>query len=415
MVERRKSPRLKRSSSRSSFSDGDEIRNMDLTDEDEEIEPVVKSPKPVSKKSVITRTVTACCMICAYLIMLRMGHFYCILAGACTQVELYRELVNVRYVPAKERSMPWFRSLQWGWFWVAMLWVYGEALHNFCLERKELRSFTGVTENFDSVVFIMYCVLFVSSVLSMRKSMVRFQISQYMWSLVIILLVVVQCKFFASYTLKGLFWFFFPMATVVMNDVSAYFCGITMGRKYIKSVFLKLSPNKTWEGFLGAGFLTMIFSFFFPVLLSKFRWLTCPAETLSILPFPPAMKQCQVNPIFLAKDYVVPLFGGFTVRLLPIQLHGLAYGLFASVIAPFGGFFASAIKRAYDLKDFDNFFPGHGGMMDRMDCQLFMMAFTSFHYQYFIMPLKPTVEYILSQVASLSPEDKAKLLAGLAG
>ena len=166
---------------------------------------------------------------------------------------------------------------------------------------------------------------------------------------------------------------------------------------------------------MGAGFLTMIFSFFFPVLLSKFRWLTCPAETLSILPFPPAMKQCQVNPIFLAKDYVVPLFGGFTVRLLPIQLHGLAYGLFASVIAPFGGFFASAIKRAYDLKDFDNFFPGHGGMMDRMDCQLFMMAFTSFHYQYFIMPLKPTVEYILSQVASLSPEDKAKLLAGLAG
>jgi phosphatidate cytidylyltransferase len=249
----------------------------------------------------------------------------------------------------------------------------------------------------------------------MRKRMVRFQISQYMWSLVIILLVVVQCKLFASYTLKGLFWFFFPMATVVMNDVSAYFCGITMGRKYIKSVFLRLSPNKTWEGFLGAGVLTLIFSFFFPVLLSKYRWLACPAEVISIFPFPPAMQECQVHPIFLPKDYVVPLLGGFTVKLLPIQLHGLAYGLFASVIAPFGGFFASAIKRAYDLKDFDNFFPGHGGMMDRMDCQLFMMAFTSFHYQYFIMPLKPTVEHILSQVANLSPDERARLLAGLGG
>lgn len=413
MVERtRKSPRLRKSVSRSSFSDGDEMRNL-TEDESDTEEIAVKSPKKVSKKSVVTRTITACAMICAYLVMLRAGHFYCILAGACTQVELYRELVNVRYVPAKERSMPWFRSLQWGWFWMAMLWVYGEALHSFCLEKKELRGFTTITEHFDSVVFIMYCVLFVFSVLSMRKSMVRFQISQYMWSLVIILLVVVQCKFFASYTLKGLFWFFFPMATVVMNDVSAYFCGITMGRKYIKSVFLKLSPNKTWEGFLGAGVLTLIFSFFFPVLLSKFRWLTCPAEVMSIFPFPPAMQECQVNPIFLPRDYVMPLFGGFTVNLLPIQLHGLAYGIFASVIAPFGGFFASAIKRAYDLKDFDNFFPGHGGMMDRMDCQLFMMAFTSFHYQYFIMPLKPTVEHILSQVANLTPDERARLLAGL--
>lgn len=416
MVERR-SPRLRKVvTSRSSFSDGEEIRNLTEEEEDSETETdVVKSPKKVSKKSVVTRTITACVMICTYLVMLRAGHFYCILAGACTQVELYRELVNVRYVPAKERSMPWFRSLQWGWFWMAMLWVYGEALHSFCQERKELRSFTAITEHFDSVVFIMYCILFVSSVLSMRKRMVRFQISQYMWSLVIILLVVVQCKFFASYTLKGLFWFFFPMATVVMNDVSAYFCGITMGRKYIKSVFLRLSPNKTWEGFLGAGVLTLIFSFFFPVLLSKYRWLACPAEVISIFPFPPAMQECQVHPIFLPKDYVVPLLGGFTVKLLPIQLHGLAYGLFASVIAPFGGFFASAIKRAYDLKDFDNFFPGHGGMMDRMDCQLFMMAFTSFHYQYFIMPLKPTVEHILSQVANLSPDERARLLAGLGG
>ena len=209
-----------------------------------------------------------------------------------------------------------------------------------------------------------------------------------------------------------MFWFFFPMATVVMNDVSAYFCGITMGRKYIKSVFLSLSPNKTWEGFLGAGVLTLIFSFFFPVLLSKFQWLVCPAETLSIWPFPPAMQGCEVNPIFLPQNYVfaVPIFGSVPFTLLPIQLHGLSYGVFASLIAPFGGFFASAIKRAYSLKDFDNFMPGHGGMMDRMDCQLFMMAFTSFHYQYFIMPLKPTVDALLNQIVHLNAVERAQLV-----
>jgi phosphatidate cytidylyltransferase len=69
---------------------------------------------------------------------------------------------------------------------------------------------------------------------------------------------------------------------------------------------------------------------------------------------------------------------------LPIQLHGLVFGLFASLVAPFGGFFASAIKRAYGKKDFDSFMPGHGGMMDRMDCQLIMIMFTSFYLSTFI-------------------------------
>ena len=54
----------------------------------------------------------------------------------------------------------------------------------------------------------------------------------------------------------------------------------------------------------------------------------------------------------------------------PLQIHGLSLGLFASVVAPFGGFFASALKRAYGLKDFDGLIPGHGGVMDRFDCQV---------------------------------------------
>ncbi len=44
--------------------------------------------------------------------------------------------------------------------------------------------------------------------------------------------------------------------------------------------------------------------------------------------------------------------------------------LFASVIAPFGGFFASGFKRGFKIKDFGDSIPGHGGMTDRMDCQV---------------------------------------------
>ena len=38
------------------------------------------------------------------------------------------------------------------------------------------------------------------------------------------------------------------------------------------------------------------------------------------------------------------------VAIMPVQWHALALGLFASIIAPFGGFFASGFKRAFKIK-----------------------------------------------------------------
>lgn len=60
--------------------------------------------------------------------------------------------------------------------------------------------------------------------------------------------------------------------------------------------------------------------------------------------------------------------------------------LYASIFAPFGGFFASALKRAADIKDFASWIPGHGGLTDRVDCQLFMAAFTYVYYSYITQP-----------------------------
>lgn len=53
----------------------------------------------------------------------------------------------------------------------------------------------------------------------------------------------------------------------------------------------------------------------------------------------------------------------------PFQFHALVMAVFASLVAPFGGFFASGFKRAFNIKDFGQSIPGHGGMTDRMDCQ----------------------------------------------
>lgn len=64
---------------------------------------------------------------------------------------------------------------------------------------------------------------------------------------------------------------------------------------------------------------------------------------------------------------------------------------FASLIAPFGGFFASGLKRAFNIKDFGQSIPGHGGMTDRMDCQFLMGLFASIYYQSFIKVKKKCV------------------------
>ena len=44
-------------------------------------------------------------------------------------------------------------------------------------------------------------------------------------------------------------------------------------------------------------------------------------------------------------------------------------GVFASLIAPFGGFFASGFKRAFRIKDFGDLIPGHGGLMGKLFIQ----------------------------------------------
>jgi CDP-diglyceride synthetase len=58
-----------------------------------------------------------------------------------------------------------------------------------------------------------------------------------------------------------------------------------------------------------------------------------------------------------------------TLHYAPFQIHSLVMATFASLVAPFGGFFASGFKRAFNIKDFGHSIPGHGGMTDRMDCQ----------------------------------------------
>jgi phosphatidate cytidylyltransferase len=159
--------------------------------------------------------------------------------------------------------------------------------------------------------------------------------------------------------------------------MTAYFFGFFFGRTQL----IRLSPKKTWEGFLGAFVSTFVFAFVFSGFLAKFPYMTCPVNNLSTSAY--SQVSCSPNWVFIPKTIdigatalilirrLVPSSRFTTLSYLPVQLHALVLAAFASLVAPFGGFFASGFKRAFKIKDFADSIPGHGGITDRMDCQVF--------------------------------------------
>jgi len=178
-----------------------------------------------------------------------------------------------------------------------------------------------------------------------------------------------QSALIASNIFKGLVWFVLPATLVICNDITAYIFGRMFGRTPLSS----LSPKKTWEGAFGAFISTMLFSLLISKVLINFDFFLCPIKEIHAIPF--LRTSCDTSQ--LAKDvsftFAVPFSSNYNFTLQQIQLHALVLALFSSIIAPLGGLFASGFKRAVKIKDFANTIPGHGGITDRMDCQILMV------------------------------------------
>ncbi|XP_038972147.1 phosphatidate cytidylyltransferase 1-like isoform X3 [Phoenix dactylifera] len=252
---------------------------------------------------------------------------------------------------------------------------------------------------------------FVWFILTLKKKMYKYQFSQYAWTHMILLTVFVQSSFTVANIFEGIFWFLLPASLIVINDIAAYFFGFFFGR----TPLIKLSPKKTWEGFIGALGTTMFSAFVLANLMGRFQWLTCPRKDLST-----GWLHCDPGPMFKPEYYPLPgwvshWFPWKEVPILPVQWHALALGLFASIIAPFGGFFASGFKRAFKFKDFGDSIPGHGGITDRMDCQMVMAVFAYIYHQSFVMPQSFSVEMILDQILRNLTFEEQQILYGQLG
>ncbi len=117
------------------------------------------------------------------------------------------------------------------------------------------------------------------------------------------------------------------------NDVSQYVWGKMLGRRKIVPT---VSPNKTWEGFLGGVATTTLLALLLAPILTPIEW---PMAILA--------------------------------------------GLGISVGGFIGDVTISALKRDIGVKDSSSLLPGHGGILDRID-SLTYTAPLFFHFIYYL-------------------------------
>ncbi|KAK3032450.1 hypothetical protein RJ639_037263 [Escallonia herrerae] len=388
-------------------------------------------------RSMWIRAYSSLWMLVGFASILYLGHLYIWAMIVVIQIIMVAELFNLLRRAHEDKRLPGFRLLNWHFFFTAMLFVYGRILgqqfvNTVTSDKFFFKLVSGLIKYQMAICYFLYIAGFMWFILTLKKKMYKYQFSQYAWTHMILIVVFTQSSFTVANIFEGIFWFLLPASLIAINDVTAYFFGFFFGR----TPLIKLSPKKTWEGFIGASIATMISAFVLANILGRFLWLTCPrkvtlSECLSMLKeqavliyvyvqdLSTSWLQCDPGPLFKPEYYslhewVPQWFPWKEMSILPVQWHALSFGLFASIIAPFGGFFASGFKRAFKVKDFGDSIPGHGGFTDRMDCQMVMAVFAYIYHQSFVVPQNYPVEMILDQILrSLSFEEQKALLMKL--
>lgn len=138
-----------------------------------------------------------------------------------------------------------------------------------------------------------------------------------------ILLIGLGLNYFILIRSFDLKYFMFMILIPIITDTFAYIGGSMIG----KHKATKISPKKSWEGYIiGSLMGTFIMTIYYITLINN-----------------------QSN-LFIV---IIIIF-------------------LLTVIGQIGDLFFSAIKRQYEIKDFANLIPGHGGILDRIDSLVFV-------------------------------------------
>ncbi|MGY3054464.1 phosphatidate cytidylyltransferase [Pedobacter sp. UYEF25] len=131
--------------------------------------------------------------------------------------------------------------------------------------------------------------------------------------------------------------FHLPLTFLLMlwaNDTGAYLFGVKFGKT---KLFERHSPKKSWEGFLGGIFASILVAYLASLFFLEFSFL---------------------------------VFCGMALLI--------------SIIGTAGDLVESMLKRSLNIKDSGSLLPGHGGLLDRFD-GLLISAPLVYIYIYFIL------------------------------
>eukprot|EP01095_Lingulamoeba_sp_RSL-Kostka_P004087 TRINITY_DN1517_c0_g1_i1.p1 TRINITY_DN1517_c0_g1~~TRINITY_DN1517_c0_g1_i1.p1 ORF type:complete len:437 (-),score=86.64 TRINITY_DN1517_c0_g1_i1:117-1364(-) len=377
---------------------------------------VMLKDNPDRWKKWWTRTYYTLFMIFGFALIIYVGHFALVVLVLVLQIFGFREFMNIRQEQLKleklnNEPLVYYKLVDVYLFALVSYFMYGyyfiTRFSKFFM-KNEILAF--IAEHHTLICFFFFCCGVVTFVLYLKKGYYKLQFKQIVWT-VMCLVAMSPSSFHIPNIFNGIIWFLLPCSLIICNDIFAFIWGFFFG----KTPLIKLSPKKTWEGFLGAFISTLVFGYFFSMYLSSFSYFTCPK--LEVFG---SNTNCEVDPLFLPSIYTIPQPITFilsklyinvsTIEMLPIQLHSIIFSTFASFIGPFGGFIASGFKRAFNIKDFGDVIPGHGGIIDRMDCQVIMALFTYIYYNN-IISMSST--RILNQIASLPPYRQVEIYYSL--
>lgn len=311
-----------------------------------------------------------------------------------------------------QREELWSKTLSWYFFAVCNFFLYGESLIYYFKHIVFVDSFfLQFARHHRFISFMLYIFGFMAFVSNLKRRNLKHQFGLFCWVHMSLLLIVMSAHFIVNNILEGIIWFWVPASLVICNDSFAYVCGMLFGR----TPLISLSPKKTVEGFVGALLVTLIFAWYWAGIFQRFDYMVCPAVNLGMNAF--SGMTCEKNPVFFSHEAFLPgivsdvltaLLGRpvITFRWSMFQCHALVMAAFASLVAPFGGFFASGFKRAFNIKDFGDSIPGHGGLTDRFDCQFIMGLFSYVYYSSLIRESRVTVGLVMQMIVTQLPLDQ---------
>jgi len=141
--------------------------------------------------------------------------------------------------------------------------------------------FSVLYEYHAHVVIVWTSILFMAVACTLKRGQLKYQLGCYGNAAIS----AIYCTFVAfcgaSTGWMGRYWYIFPMIMVTFNDVNAFFVGRFFGRTKL----IRLSPKKTWEGYIGGMVTCVLLTLYFAKDLDSSQYFICPHFKYETAPF----------------------------------------------------------------------------------------------------------------------------------